>query len=167
MITQLAPLLRPFAHLNLTQGERSMALAYFGVAFFGAVLGLNVVLTLGGAAAWIAPFDAYDYWVIFSGAAGGCAGLYFGHDWMGHAGPRGFGRALLGVIWVSFLGALIGGTLALPFYGTMFGPFTLLMTLLSAPIVAAMWISALLSAHLMIKVRRVERDSILHVTLPR
>ena len=43
-------------------------LAYFGVAVLGAALGVNVVLTLGGVAAWITPFAAYDYWVIFSAA---------------------------------------------------------------------------------------------------
>ena len=56
--------------------------------------------------------------------------------------------------------------MALPFYGTMFGPFTLVVSLFSAPILAILWITALFSAHLMIKVRRIERDSILYVTLP-
>ena len=166
MLTQLTPFLRPFQSDALTQGERSIALAYFGVAFFGGALGLNVVVSLGGAAALIAPFNAYDYWLMFSGVLGGIAGLFVGRDWMGHDGLAGIGRALIGIIWISFVGALVGGTLALPFYGTMFGPFTLVVTLINAPTLAALWISALLSAHLMIKVRRVERDSILYVTLP-
>lgn len=157
---------RTFERLALTNGERSIILAYFGVAVFGAALGINVVLTLGGAAAWITPFNAYDYWVIFSASAGGCVGLYLGREWMGHEGPRGVGRAIIGIIWVSFVGALAGGTMALPFYGTMFGPFTLVVSLFSAPILAILWITALFSAHLMIKVRRIERDSILYVTLP-
>lgn len=129
-------------------------------------LGVNVVLTLGGVAAWITPFAAYDYWVIFSAAVGGCIGLYLGHDRLGHAGARGFGRAVLGMIWISFVGALFGGTLALPFYGTMFGPFTLVVTLIKAPILALLWTSSLLSAHFMIKVRRDERDSVLYAALP-
>ena len=141
-------------------------MAYFGVAIFGAALGLNVVLTLGGVAALIAPFTAYDYWVIFSSAVGGCMGLYLGREWLGHAGAKGHGRALLGMVWISFVGALFGGTLALPLYGTMFGPFTLVVTLFSAPLLAVLWFSALFSAHLMIKVRRIERDSIHHVMLP-
>lgn len=166
MMNFLNPLLRPLRLIDLTHGERSIALAYFCVAVFGAALGINVVLTLGGVAAWMTPFSAYDYWVIASAAIGGCIGLHLGQDRMGHDGPYGFGRAVLGMIWISFVGALIGGTLALPFYGTMFGPFTLVVTLFKAPILAVLWISALLSAHFMIKVRRTERDSILYVTLP-
>ena len=70
------------------------------------------------------------------------------------------------VVWISFVGALIGGTLALPFYGTMFGPFTLVVTLLNAPFLAVLWIWTLFSAHLMIKERRIERDSIIYLELP-
>lgn len=70
------------------------------------------------------------------------------------------------MIWISFVGALFGGTLALPFYGTMFGPFTLVVTLIKAPILALLWTSSLLSAHFMIKVRRDERDSVLYAALP-
>lgn len=165
MLHLITPLLRPMRHFDLTQGERSIALAYFGVAVLGAALGINVVLTLGGVAAWITPFSAYDYWVVFSAAVGGCVGLYLGQDRLGHAGARGFGRAVFGMIWVSFVGALFGGTLALPFYGTMFGPFTLVVTLFKAPILALLWASSLLSAHFMIKVRRDERDSVLYAAL--
>lgn len=165
-MTYLTPLLRPLRRLDFTEGERSIALAYFYVAVFGSALGINVVLTLGGVAAWITPFSYYDYWVISSAAIGGCVGLYLGQDRMGHDGPMGLGRAVWGMVWISFVGALIGGTLALPFYGTMFGPFTLIMTLLQTPILAVLWTCALLAAHIMFKKRRIERDSILYVTLP-
>lgn len=166
MLTKIAPFLRPIERLSLTQGERSLLLAYFGVAFFGAALGINVILTLGGAAAWIVPFGIYDYWVILSCALGGIAALYLGRKWFGHAGIHGVRRALLGMIWVSVVGALIGGSFALPLYGTMFGPFTMVVTLLNTPILALLWASALFSAHLMMKIRREEYDSILYVTLP-
>lgn len=142
-------------------------MAYLGVAIFGAMLGLNVVLTLGGAAAWITPFTTYNYWIMLSSAIGGCAGLYIGRDWMGHAGSRGAIRAAIGAVWISLVGAVIGGTLALPLYGTMFGPFTLVVTLFGAPLLALVWACALFSAHLMFKVQRAEYDSILYVDLPR
>ena len=160
MLTQLTPFLRPFQSDALTQGERSIALAYFGVAFFGGALGLNVVVSLGGAAALIAPFNAYDYWLMFSGVLGGIAGLFVGRDWMGHDGLAGIGRALIGIIWISFVGALVGGTLALPFYGTMFGPFIVIVTLLGAPLLAMLWAINLMGIHMLFGVYQRERDSI-------
>lgn len=162
----LTPLLRQLERLSFTPAERGMVYAYVTVAGFGAALGLNVVLTLGGVAAAIAPFSTYDYWVILSSAVGACAGLYLGRDRLGNEGKRGLMQAAFGMIWVSFVGALIGGTLALPFYGTMFGPFTLIMSLINAPVLALLWACSLISAHIMIKQRRVERDSILFVELP-
>jgi len=117
-----------------------MAYAYLVVMLFGAALSVNVVLTLGGIAAWMTPFSSYDYWVIFCGAVGAGVGLYLGRERFGHTGTRGAVQAAVGIVWISFVGALIGGTLALPFYGTMFGPFTLVVTLLNAPFLAVLWI---------------------------
>jgi hypothetical protein len=167
MIQNLASLARPFERLLFTPAERKMAYAYFIVMLFGAALSVNVVLTLGGVAAWMTPFTTYDYWVFFCGAIGTGAGLYLGRDWFGHAGKRGAMQAAIGIVWISFVGALIGGTLALPFYGTMFGPFTLVVTLINTPFLAVLWICTLFSTHLMIKQRRIERDSIIYVELPR
>ena len=156
----------PFERLSLTPAELKMAYAYIVVMLFGAALSVNVVLTLGGIAAWMTPFSSYDYWVIFCGAVGAGVGLYLGRERFGHTGTRGAVQAAVGIVWISFVGALIGGTLALPFYGTMFGPFTLVVTLLNAPFLAVLWICTLFSAHLMIKERRIERDSIIYLELP-
>ena len=152
--------------VTLTQGEQSVLLAFFGVAFFGAALALNVVVTLGGQDALVHPFAAYDYWVVLSGAIGGCAGLYLGRGWMGWPGLRGIAFAIIGTLWISFLGGLVGGSLALPFYGTMFGPFTLFVSLFSAPLLALFWGGILIAGHFLLMIWRSERDSIFNAVLP-
>jgi hypothetical protein len=43
-----SPLVRLRRRIILTEGEQSILLAYFGVAFLGGVLALNVVTSLGG-----------------------------------------------------------------------------------------------------------------------
>ena len=66
-------------------------------------------------------------------------------------------RALRGIIAVSFVGTLIGGTLALPFYGTMFGPLMFVLTLVGHPGLAALWLATLIACHFLLQVWRRER----------
>jgi hypothetical protein len=61
---------------------------------------------------------------------------------------------------VTFIGSLIGGTLGLPFYGTMFGPFIVVVTLMGAPLLAMLWAFNLLGAHVLLGIYRSERDTI-------
>lgn len=150
----------------MSEGEQSILLAYFGVGFFGAALALNVVNTLGGHEVMQRAYSAYDYWVIVSGVVGGWAGLYMGRAWMGLPGLRGIACAVIGTVWISFLGGLVGGSLALPLYGTMFGPFTLFVSLFSAPLLAIFWACILMASHFLLMVWRDERDSIFNVDLP-
>ena len=156
---------RVFRHMSMTEGEQSILLAYFGVGFFGAALALNVVNTLGGNEIMHHTYSAYDYWVIASGVVGAWAGLYMGRSWMGQPGLRGIAFAMIGTVWISFLGGLVGGTLALPLYGTMFGPFTLFVSLFSAPLLAFFWACVLMASHFLMMVWRDERDTIFHADL--
>ena len=47
MTTHLASFRRLTQRISLTEGEQSILLAFFGVAFFGAALAFNIVMTLG------------------------------------------------------------------------------------------------------------------------
>lgn len=89
-----------------------------------------------------------------------------GRNWMGHPGLRGAAFALVGTIWISFLGGLVGGSLALPFYGTMFGPFSLFVSLFSAPLLAIFWACILFAAHYLLMFWWTERNSIFTAILP-
>ena len=161
-----SPLVRLRRRITLTEGEQSILLAYFGVAFLGGVLALNVVTSLAGHDTVFYPFSSYRCWVMISGGFGGCAGLYMGRHWMGLPGLRGITFAVLGTVWISFLGGLVGGTLAFPFYGTMFGPFSLFMTLFSTPLLVTFWVCTLMAAHYFLMAWRVERETIFNAVLP-
>jgi len=166
MTTHLASFRRLTQRISLTEGEQSILLAFFGVAFFGAALAFNIVMTLGGQEALLNPFSVYEYWVLTSGAVGACAGLYMGRNWMGLPGARGVAYAIIGTVWISFLGGLVGGSLALPLYGTMFGPFTLFISLLSAPLLGLFWACILFASHFLVMVWRTERDTIFDAIVP-
>lgn len=143
-----------------TEGERSFLLAMLGVGLFGAAISFMVVSQLGGSHHIIRPLSAYDIWSIIAGGIGAAAAFMIARRWFGHEGLWGWGQAVVGIGFVSFLASLIGGTLALPLYGTMFGPFSFVMTLVAAPIVAVLWCSTLLMAHILMLTWRRERDSI-------
>lgn len=140
-----------------TKGERSLALAVFVVGLLGAYLALTVVLRLSGGPAIGTALSYYDYWVIGAGAAAAVFALYVSKRFLGHGGYKGWARALWGVLHLSFIGSLVAGTLALPVYGTMFGPFTLAVSLIGAPFLGIAWLSGLLAAHAMLVPFREER----------
>ncbi len=145
---------------RFTDGERSLALAYVVVALFGAGMAFVAVSQLSQGAIIARPMTWYETWIVLTGALGGVAALKFAGDKMGRPGWRGHVRAVMGSLWVSFVGALIAGTLSLPLYGTMFGPFTLGVILAGSPILAGLWFANLMSAHLLISAWCIERDSI-------
>jgi len=143
-----------------SRGERRRVLAYLIVALFGAGLSFVAVTRLSGDAVIAAPLGLHDIWMVFSGAAGATAALYLVRNRMGLPGLSGLYQAALAVILISFIGALIAGTLALPVYGTMFGPFTLAIMFISSPLVAVLWAANLMGAHLLLTSWRAERESI-------
>lgn len=146
--------------LQLTEGERGVILAYFVVCVFGAGMALSVVGQLGGAETIMRSLSRYDIWIILSGCIGSGIGLYVGRNWMGHPGFSGWRNAIIGLFVITFAAAICAGTLALPFYGTMFGPFTVIMSFVGSPILAVFWFAILLSAHALMTDWRYERDSI-------
>lgn len=153
--------------LYLTEGERSVVFALFGIGFFGAIISFVVVNQLGGGQHIIRPLAPYDYWIICSGAIGAPVGAFLGRDWFGHPGHAGILRASAGVLIVSFLASVVAGTLALPLYGTMFGPFSMIVTMVGSPMLAVIWVSMLLGAHLLVGVYRRERETIFEPRIAR
>ncbi len=146
----------------LTDGEGCLALAYLIVALFGAGMAFVTVTQMSGGSILERSMSLYERWVVLTGGIGGVGALYLAGDKMGQEGLVGHLRALPALVWVSFVGALISGTLALPLYGTMFGPFTLGVTLAGAPILAVLWFANLMAAHVLIAAWRVERSALFH-----
>lgn len=143
-----------------TRGEQGRLAAFAIVGIFGAVIGFLVAMHLSQGSVLVDGFAAYDVWMIFAGALGSMAGLYLAGQKFGQPGLKGMLMAIIASIWVSFMGSLVGGSLMLPLYGTMFGPFTLAMTLAAKPLFAVLWFANLFGAHLLLTYWQRERDSI-------
>ncbi|MDO6733592.1 hypothetical protein Q4555_02860 [Octadecabacter sp. 1_MG-2023] len=142
-----------------TEGERARLLAFFLCGFCSAGLGYLAVLHLDRAAMFNG-LSLYQTWIVVASGIGGLAALFFSGDRLGQSGAVGARRGVAGAIWVTFIGALIGGTLSLPFYGTMFGPLIVCVTLMGAPILAMLWVVNLLGIHMLLGIHQRERDSI-------
>ncbi len=144
------------ARLNDTPGYRALYAAYGVVAVAGAVLALVVVSRLtGGMAAW-----RYDLWIALSGGVSAALAFYLSTPRMGYGGLSGAFRAAAGVVLTSFVASLVAGSLILPVYGTMFGPFSLIVTFAAAPAWAALWLGAMVAAHRLLGFWRAERESV-------
>ena len=144
---------------KLSEGERARALAFLLVGVCSAGVGFLAVHHLDHTAL----FDGlswYQAWVVVASGLGGMIALFLSGDRMGQSGRKGAMRAFAGAIWVTFIGALIGGTLGLPLYGTMFGPFIVVVTLMGAPILAMLWAFNLLGIHFLMASYQRERDTI-------
>lgn len=144
---------------SLSEGERARALAFLLVAVFSSALGYLAVLHINKHA-FFEELTWYETWIVAAAGLGGAIGLFLSGDRMGQSGGLGVLRGLAGGVWVTFYGALIGGTLALPFYGTMFGPFVVSITLLGAPLLSILWIVHLMGIHILLGIYQRERDSI-------
>lgn len=108
---------------------------------------------------FVAP-DWYGLWIVAAGAIGALVGLFLVQERLGHAGPAGWRRAAAGAVLLSFAGSVIAGTLALPIYGTMFGPMSLVVTLIDLPLLGLAWAGCLMGAQGLLRRWRAERESI-------
>ncbi len=147
-------------HIRLTAGESKLVLAYVTVSLFGAVLAFCAVTRLSDGAMIVRAPTQYEVWICLCGAIGAATGLYLARHRLGQPGLAGLWQAVIGMALICFAGSLIAGTLALPLYGTMFGPFTLTVILAGSPVLAALWVTNLFGAHLLMGQWRTERDSI-------
>jgi len=151
---------RTLTRLNMTDGERSVLLAYGAVAMSGAGLSFVIINGLGGGETVLRMFSAYDLWSMVAGTVGAPMGLYISRRWFGGPGIVGWVRMLIGVPCVAFFGGIAGGTLALPFYGTMFGPFSVAMIFWAMPLVAFFFLLILVATHMLFAVHHRERDTL-------
>jgi hypothetical protein len=69
-------------------------------------------------------------------------------------------RAVGGIVLICFTAPIVAGSLALPLYGTMFGPFMFGTTIVAVPLLGLIWAFTLLAVHLCLAPWRRERDSV-------
>lgn len=156
---------RPARENRYTPGERQVAFAYLAVFLFGAVLSSLIVLRLGQGNFVFNGRWAYGMWICLSGGLGAGLALYLVRDRLGHPGMAGAVQAAMGMLAMCLAASLIGGTLALPLYGTMFGPFMLGVTFVASPLLALTWVLTLTAVHLVMLRWRTERNSIFDARL--
>jgi hypothetical protein len=146
--------------LTLSQGERLRRTAYAVTAVIGAVLALAVAVRLGHGDEPEWTLSTYDVWVTLAGFAGGFVGLRLTEHLFGHPGWRGALRALGGIVLICLTTPIVAGSLALPLYGTMFGPFMFGTTLFAVPLLGLIWAGTLLAVHFCLAPWRRERESL-------
>lgn len=153
--------------LRLTPGERQFYLAVAFVALMGAVLACVITGRLASQGGGLVMSDPYTMWTLFAGAAGALAGFFSAYaNWFGCPGPAGWIRAIIGGVVLSAVGSVVSGTLILPYYGTMFAPFQLIIAMIAYPALALAWIATLATAHRLLCTWRAERDSIFFTEEP-
>lgn len=143
-----------------TQGARARLLGFAIVASYGAVMGYLAVLRFSDGAVAARGLSLYEGWIVLGGALGGMAALGLAGDRVGQSGPGTMPGILAGLIRVSLLGAIIAGTLALPVYGTMFAPLTLILTLATSPVLALSWVACMGAVHLCMVAYRSDLDPV-------
>jgi len=143
--------------LTLTRGERSLALALAVIGLFGGLVAFILVVRVDPAAFFGRGPSWYEAWVIGSGGVGTALALFVVRH---RVARRGAVSAILTLLGVSLLAGLIGGSLALPLYGTMFGPFLFVVTLAGSPVLALLWCVNLVAVHMLLCAWQDERDSI-------
>ncbi len=143
-----------------SDGEKCRWLAYALIAVFGAGISFVAVARIGHGAGLSHAMSIYEQWIVVAGAIGAAAGLYLARDRFGWPGTQGAIRALRGGLIATVTGPVVAGTLALPLYGTMFGPFTFLVMLAGAPILALLWVLNLSAIHVLFRAWRRERNTI-------
>lgn len=141
----------------MTKGERSLLWSHLTVGFFGLGFGLIILLRINPGAIFSIGPTLYEYWLLTSGILGASLALRLAQHRLGRPG---ISDAVKGMALVTFVAPILAGTLALPGYGTMFGPFTLCLIFWAAPITAALWFTSLTGIHLMMRQWHSERDSI-------
>lgn len=148
---------------STTRGEVRLFLGYLFTGLFGAGLALVVVLRLDPEAIFNRAMSLYEYWIVVSGFLGGASAVFLARNKLGQPGLR---APLLGMAEVTFFGAIIAGTLCLPLYGTMFGPFTLALIFAASPLAAVLWAANLAAVHVMFRIWHRERESIFGIEPP-
>jgi len=154
----------------LSEGERSLFMALLATALFGAGVALAIVMRFDDAALMGRQLSPYELWIVLSGAIGAASALYLLRSRIGQPHQdnpvRAALRFLTTTVLTSALGAVIGGTMALPLYGTMFGPFTLIVILAGSPFLLLLWCANQFAAHKLLRTWHSERDSIFAQSAP-
>lgn len=146
---------------RLTDGEKNFLTALFGTTALSAMLAYVTILRFTQATFALSDLDPLTVWTVAAGGIGGFCAFFSCHrTYLGFPGLVGWIWAGFGAVMITAVAAVIGGTLILPYYGTMFAPFQVVVAMIEFPYLAAAWIAMLVCAHKLLQPWRRERDSI-------
>lgn len=145
---------------GFSDGEQRLGIAYLAIGVFGAILALSVQSRLGDGVGGLPTFDLRTLWLCVCGAIGSLTGFHICRGRLGWSGINGAANAVVQGFWVTMVGSVIAGTLALPLFGTMFAPWLLLVTFFEAPFLLILWCIVLGASHVLVVRWQEERNSI-------
>ena len=151
MTAKRNPLFRP------SVGERQLMQAYAIAAGAGALVG---VFFLYDSLADRFSLSIFRAWLGVAGALGAVGSLYIMRSHFGKTGPLGTAQAIFSGVMATLLTGIIGGTVALPVYGTMFGAWLVIASFIQNPILLLPWAAGIYAVHRAFLVYRKERDTI-------
>ena len=100
-------------------------------------------------------------WVLaLASAAGACIAGAALRQRFGHPGKAGLIKALTGALIATLTLGIAAGTLVLPIFGTMFGPWLVAVTIVTKPWMVLPWLAALYGFHAAFMAYRAEQETI-------
>ncbi|MEM1233707.1 MAG: hypothetical protein AAGH70_06235 [Pseudomonadota bacterium] len=139
--------------------ERTVMTAGAGIAACGCLLAGEALKGLQGFEYFVGP-TAGGWISALCAAAGAIIGTLLMRQRFGGRGLQGGLNAVLAGLLATFLMGIVAGTLVLPIFGTMFGPWLILTTVLAKPWLSLPWLLSLYALNLAMKEYRDERDSV-------
>ncbi len=132
-------------------------MAYGISGVFGLLFGLTIVMRLDNSVFATRFLTLFEAWTLTASVIGVCVSLRIARDKL--CMPSAF-RTFEGMLLLTVLAPIAAGTLILPIYGTMFGPFTLALIFWALPITALVWLFAMIVISALLREWQRERDSI-------
>lgn len=127
------------------------------LALIGAVVGFFVLFERFQAGIDV---PVYRAWLALGGGVGTVLSVHLTRDGFGRPGMWGGVQAILSACIATLAAGVIGGTIALPIFGTMFGPWLLVVSFVQAPLLFVPWAGGLLMIHWAYAKFRAERETI-------
>lgn len=126
--------------------ERLILGALVGCACAGGLLGYVALGGLQGMVEIVGP-EIGGMMSVGASFFGGLGSAILVRDRLGREGTRGVLSAIAGGVLATALLGIIAGTIVLPIFGTMFGPWLVLMTAATKPWYVLPWIASLYGMH--------------------
>ncbi|MEJ8560201.1 hypothetical protein QTO30_02390 [Yoonia sp. GPGPB17] len=141
----------------LTRGEKAYVLGFVVIIVIAPLVALVVMAGLAAPYTLAIEPANFVYWVAISGAISAGVGLYLARGWMGNLGMMGLARAVVGSVVLTLIAAVIGGSLTVPFEGTLYAPLMVVSAFIAKPWLAAIWFAGTFGAHYLMSVVEEER----------